>query len=101
MSSKFSNSIISITRRHERTKSGDHFRLQSEIKREKMSSATPRRHLSKDDKLAIIEASKSPGFSKEEAMKKWGIRRTQMYDLLKNKKVSPKITVTKVWFAKI
>ena len=52
-----------------------------------MSSATPRRHLSKDDKLAIIEASKSPGFSKEEAMKKWGIRRTQMYDLLKNKKV--------------
>ena len=43
--------------------------LQSEIKREKMSSATPRRHLSKDDKLAIIEASKSPGFSKEEAMK--------------------------------
>ena len=30
-----------------------------------MSSATPRRHLSKDDKLAIIEASKSPGFSKE------------------------------------
>ena len=62
-------------------------RLQSEIKCEKMSSATPRRHLSKDDKLAIIEASKSPGFSKEEAMKKWGIRRTQMYDLLKNKKV--------------
>ena len=61
--------------------------MQSEIKREKMSSATPRRHLSKDDKLAIIEASKSPGFSKEEAMKKWGIRRTQMYDLLKNKKV--------------
>ena len=31
--------------------------------------------------------SKSPGFNKEEAMKKWGIRRTQMYDLLKNKKV--------------
>ena len=28
-----------------------------------MSSATPRRHLSKDDKLAIIEASKSPGFN--------------------------------------
>ena len=83
---KFSNSIISITlhRRHERTKSGDHFRLQSEIKREKMSSAPPKRHLTKDDKLAIIEASKSPGFSKEEAMKKWGIRRTQMYDLLKN-----------------
>ena len=52
-----------------------------------MSSATPRRHLSKVDKLAIIKASKSPGFSKEEAMKKWGIRRTQMYDLLKNKKV--------------
>ena len=43
--------------------------LLSEIKREKMSSATPRRHLSKDDKLAIIEASKSPAFSKEEAMK--------------------------------
>ena len=30
--------------------------LQSEIKREKMSSATPRRHLSKDDKLAIIDS---------------------------------------------
>ena len=60
--------------------------MQSEIYREKMSSATPRRHLSKDDKLAIIEASKSPGFNKEEAMKKWGVRRTQMYDLLKNKK---------------
>ena len=40
-----------------------------------MSSATPRRHLSKDDKLAIIEASKSPGFSKEEAIKKWGIKK--------------------------
>ena len=31
--------------------------------------------------------SKSVGFNKEEAMKKWGIRRTQMYDLLKNKQV--------------
>ena len=54
---------------------------------EKMSlklQATARKRLSNDDKLAIIEASKSPGFSKEEAMKKWGIRRTQMYDLLKN-----------------
>ena len=63
--------------------------LQSEIKREKMSNqATPtRRHLSNDDKLAIIEASKSPGFNREEVMKKWGIRRTQMYELLKNKKV--------------
>ena len=28
-----------------------------------MSSATPRRHLSKDDKLAIIEASKSPRYT--------------------------------------
>ena len=43
--------------------------LQSEIKCEKMSSATLRRHLSKDDKLAIIEASKSPGFSKEDKFK--------------------------------
>ena len=54
------------------------------LKATQFSIATPRRHLSKDDKLAIIEASKSPGFNKEEAMKKWGIRRTQMYDLLKN-----------------
>ena len=53
--------------------------LQSEIKREKMpslkatSKASPRRHPSKDDKVAIIEASKSPGFNGEEAIKKWGI----------------------------
>ena len=54
--------------------------LQSEIKREKMSSlkaiptsiAIPRRNIVKDDKKAIIEASKSPGFNGEEAMKKWG-----------------------------
>ena len=54
-----------------------------------------------DDKLAIIEASKSPGFSKEKAMKKWGIRRTQMYDLLKNKKeLEIKLTESPVRSAK-
>ena len=61
-----------------------------EIQREKMSSklsetpiATARKRLSNNEKLAIIEASKSPGFNREEAIKKWGIRT----ELLKNKKV--------------
>ena len=63
--------------------------------------ATARKRLSNDDKLAIIEASKSPGFNKEEAMKKWGIRRTQMYELLKNKKVlETKLTESPVRSAK-
>ena len=48
---------------------------------------TPRRRLTNNDKLAIIEASKSAGFNKEEAMKEYGIRKTQMYDILKNKDV--------------
>ena len=51
------------------------------------SIAAARKRLSNDDQLAIIEASKFPGFNKEEAMKKWGIRRTLMYELLKNKNV--------------
>ena len=62
--------------------------LQSEIKRENMpslkatSKASPRRHPSKDDKVAIIEASKSPGFNGEEAMKKWGILLNKQKTLL-------------------
>ena len=50
--------------------------LQSEIKREKMSNqATPTwRHLSNDDKLAIIEASKSPGFNREEVKYQYQVK---------------------------
>ena len=65
------------------------------------SVATARKRLSNDNKLAIIEASKSPGFNKEEAMKKWGIRKTQMYEILKNKKVlETKLTESPVRSAK-
>ena len=42
----------------------------SSLKAIAASIATPRRHFGKDDKVAIIEASKSPGFNGEEAMKK-------------------------------
>ena len=64
-----------------------HFKC--EIQCEKIPAtpiATARKRLSNDDKLAIIKASKCSGFNREEAMKKWGIRRTQMYEFLKNKK---------------
>ena len=46
----------------------------------------PRKRLKKNgDKLAIIQASKSARFDKEEAMKKRGVKKTQLHDLLKNK----------------
>ena len=54
----------------------------SSLKAIPASIATPRRHFSKDDKLAIIEASKSPGFNGEEAMKKWGILLNKQKTLL-------------------
>ena len=47
-----------------------------------MMSTPQRKRLTNEDKLAIIQASKAAGFNKEEAMKKWGVKKIQLYDLL-------------------